>query len=141
MEKQKLEIELKQEFSKDKDDKVVYMEEKKLKCPNCGSIVREAVEKQPLYKQNDGMALIQVLSLYDSRKGGLKDYKTFINLREKIEKAWVKETKKVELSLDEMSFLKNFLSGIFDKEKKKEEKIQLSIFLGRTVISVLEQLE
>ena len=121
--KNNLDIKLKRELLKDKKGKTVHSEE------------------ESVYRQEDSQALMQITAGFDSRKHSWKDYKQFMKLREQIDKAWVKEEQKLELSLDEASILKTFLHEFFDKDAKEEDKGKVSIFLGRTIISVLEQLE
>ena len=118
-----LDIELKIEYSRDKKEKIIY------------------TDKEPNYRQNDGLALIQILGHVDSRKLTAEGLKSLLNVRDKAEEAFKKDSKKMELSLNQASALKDFLKAFFDKEKKEGEKIQLNIFLSRTAIDTLEQLE
>ena len=140
MSKMNLTIKLIEEHTKDKKGKNVYVENRELNCPNCSFVIREKLEeKEPLYKQQDTQALMKLSSFFDSRKYSLKEYKQYIKLRNKIEEAWLKNNKTLELSLDEASLLKKFLISFFEKDNK--EKQLIDIFMGRTITSILDQLE
>ena len=97
--------------------------------------------KDPLFKQHDAIALSTLLGTIDTRVLTMQSMKHLLNVKDKAEEAFRKDKKRLELSLDQASTLKEFLSKFFSKEKKVEERKSLSIFLSRTVISILEQLE
>jgi len=133
-------LKLKKEYSRDKNGKIVYLGENELLCPHCKGIVKEKLkEKEAVYRQHDSQALLQLSNLYDSKKHTFKDYKKFMRLRDKIEEAWITDKNKLEMSLDEATVLKSFLEELFDKDNK--EKQTISVFIGRSIISILEQLE
>lgn len=124
-------LKLVRELAYDKNGKVIYTTtENKDGTKN----------REENYKQHDALNLMFLLRQFDSRKHTLKEYKQALKLMDKAEKAWRDDVDELELSLDEGSFLKEFLLDLFDKTKKDEEKTNVSFFTGKTIVSVLEQL-
>jgi len=113
--------------------KVEYLLDKK------GKFVKDA-NGDKVFKQNDVLALIQLLSVFDSRKYSLKDYKQYLKVQDKVEEAWRKDAKTLELSLDEATFLKDYLVN-FNEKSREDGRLPVGSFLLRTLVSVIEQLE
>ena len=90
------------------------------------------------YKRDDFIGLINLLNAFDTKIHGMKEYKMFIKLKDHIFANWVKENKTLELSLDEATFLKDYLSNFPEKEGKD---ISLPEFVLRTLCGILEQIE
>jgi len=132
-----IKIELKTEVSLDKEGKKNYSLPPKIKCPKCNSEI-DFGKRELLFKQHDAIALINLLDGFDSTKYGMSDYKTYLNIRDKIEDAWRKDENCLEPSLDEAVFLKEFLVNY--KEKSKSGT-QITPFLMRTLVNIVEQLE
>lgn len=97
--------------------------------------------KEPLYKQHDAIALFTLLEMIDTRVLTKQNTKDLLNVKDKAEEAFRKDKKTLELSIDQASALKEFLNKFFSKEKKLEERLRLNIFLSRTVLHILEQLD
>ena len=93
-------------------------------------------EKQ--YKRDDYVGLLQLLNRFDSRLHTIKDYKSFTHLKDNLLQHWAKEDTTVDLSLDEATFLKEYLKTLPDKEGKEGRLAEFEI---RTLIGILEQLE
>jgi hypothetical protein len=93
-------------------------------------------EKQ--YKRDDFVGLINLLNRFDSKRHGMDDYKNFIKTKDKILKYWADEITKVELSLNEATFLKNYLTELPKKEGMDKS---LAEFEMRTLIGITEQLD
>jgi hypothetical protein len=68
----------------------------------------------------------------------MDDYKNFLKTKDKILKYWADEIKKIELSLNEATFLKNYLTELPKKEGMDKVMAEFEL---RTLIGVLEQLE
>ena len=122
----KFNIKLNIEEAKDKNGKVIY--------------IGEGKEKEPSYSIHDPIALLNILSSYESKNGTLKQYKSCLTLREKVEQVWRDDAKELGLSLDEGTFLKALCESFFDEKKKPEEKKNVPLLWGKTIVSVLEQL-
>jgi hypothetical protein len=90
------------------------------------------------YKRDDFIGLINLLNAFDTKIHDMKDYKMFLKLKDHIFANWVKENKTLELSLDEATFLRDYLSSFSEKEGKN---ISLPEFMLRTLCGVLEQIE
>jgi len=78
-------VELVKEQQEDGDGKLVFTEDE---------------PKRKVWKRNDAQALLTALTSYDSRKGSMEDYRQMLKVRDKVERAWRDDKKKVELSLD-----------------------------------------
>src|SRR4030042_3047964 len=93
-----------------------------------------------MYKRDDFIGLINLLNKYDTRlhHGQMQNTKTYLRLKDHVIKNWTDDNQKLELSLDEASFLKTYLSEVTDKEAKD---VPLAEFEIRTMVGVLEQLE
>ena len=90
------------------------------------------------YKRDDFVGLINLLNVFDTKIHEMKDYKMFIKLKDHIFINWAKENKTLELSLDEATFLKDYLSNFPEKEGKN---VSLPEFMIRTICGILEQIE
>lgn len=90
------------------------------------------------YRRDDFVGLINLLNRFDSKRYGIKEYKMFLKLKDHIIANWVKENRTLELSLDEATFLKDYLSALPEKEGKENS---LAEFEMRTLCGVLEQME
>lgn len=88
------------------------------------------------YLRNDIVGLMGLLTKFDSRIHNLKDYKQWIKLRDRLRQAFIDDLESVELSLDEASFLKEYLSNLSEKEGKTATMVEFEI---RSLIGVLEQ--
>lgn len=122
----KFSIKLEMEEAKDKNGKVIYQGEGK--------------DRESTYSRHDPIALLNIVGTYESKRGTFKKYKISLTLRDKIEKAWRDDAKTLELSLDEGNFLKDLCEDFFDEKKKPEERMNVPLFWGKTIVSVLEQL-
>lgn len=90
------------------------------------------------YIRNDIVGLMSLLAKMDSKIHSLKDYKSWIKLRDKLRNCFVDEKDVLEMSIDEAAFLKDFLSNLTEREGKQTE---LSEFEIRTLVGILEQFE
>jgi hypothetical protein len=90
------------------------------------------------YKRDDFIGLINLLNRFDTKRHGMDDYKNFLKTKDKILKYWADEITKVELSLNEATFLKNYLTELPKKEGMDKS---LAEFEMRTLIGIIEQLE
>jgi hypothetical protein len=90
------------------------------------------------YKREDFMGLMNLLSRFDSTRHTMKDYKFYIKLKDKIHRAWSEENRILDLSLDDATFLKTYLSEYSEKEGKN---VPLAEYEMRTLIGILEQME
>jgi hypothetical protein len=90
------------------------------------------------YKRDDFIGLINLLNRFDTKRHGMDDYKNFLKTKDKILKYWADEIKKIELSLNEATFLKNYLTELPKKEGMDKAMAEFEL---RTLIGVLEQLE
>ena len=93
-------------------------------------------EKQ--YKRDDHMGLIGIIGRFDSTKHPLKDYKRLIRIKDLLIESWSKETKELGLTLEQATFLKEYLVNFPEKEGKVAP---LKEFEMRTLVGILEQLE
>ena len=125
-ERLKFNIKLKIEEARDKNGKIIY--------------IGEGKEKEPSYSTHDPIALLNILNSYESKNGTLKQYKVCLKLREKVEQAWRDDAKELGLGLDEGNFLKDLCESFFDEKKKPEEKKNVPLLWGKTILNVLEQL-
>lgn len=89
------------------------------------------------YRRDDVVGLMNLLNRFDSRLHLMSDYKMFLKLKDHILNSWAKEEKFLDLSLDEATFLKNFLSGVTTKDGKDS---QLQEFEMRTLVGILDAL-
>ena len=91
------------------------------------------------YKREDYQGLLTLLNFYDSRKRGsfMKEGRTYLGLKDKIEKNWVNEATTVSLTLDEASFLKTYLSELSANEGKD---VRIPEYVMRTLFGVLDAL-
>ena len=91
------------------------------------------------YKREDYQGLLELLSLYDTRKRGsfMKEGRIYLALKDKISKNWVDNAEKVSLTLDEASFLKAYLSELNVNEGKE---VRLPEYVMRTLFGVLDAL-
>ena len=112
-------------IAKDKNGKIVFVDENK---------------KDEAYERHDSVVLMQILQEFDTKKHTLRQYKTVLNLLEKVQEAWRKDATELEISLDEGTILKEICLNFFDEKKKEEEKKSISLFWGKTIVSILEQL-
>lgn len=91
------------------------------------------------YKQHDAGALSQILSIWDSKKSaGLDDYKLYLGLKDKLEEIWRDDKPEIDLSVDEVKFLKDFLQNT---QSKIMQGTQLVEFHIRTIVAIYEQLD
>ena len=88
------------------------------------------------YRRDDFIGLLNLLNRFDSRIHEMKDYKTFLQLKDKLYQNWSKDNKTLELTIDQASFLKTFLSEFTAKEGKDAP---LQEFEMRTLVGILEQ--
>lgn len=119
-------IKLVRELAKDKKGKTIY--------------IGEGDEKEETFDRHDAIVLLNMLQKFDTKKHTLKQYKTVLNLLDKVEDAWRKDADELEISLDQGTLLKEICLDYFDLKKKEEEKISIPIFWGKTIINLLEQL-
>jgi len=98
----------------------------------------KSLDGEPLYKQHDSIALIQLLNSIDAKQFGFKGYKTYLRIQDKVENAWRDDLMEIELSLDEATFLKDYLTHFEQKSRKDSQ--DLTPFLIRTLVHIVEQL-
>jgi len=91
-----------------------------------------------LYKQHDSLALIQLLNVIDAKQFGMKQYKSFLKIQDKVEDAWRDDVKKLSLTVDEIGFLKDYLGHY--QQKSRKDVPELTPFLIRTLVHIMEQL-
>jgi hypothetical protein len=91
------------------------------------------------WDQNDIVSLIELLRTFDSTNHTFNEYKLFINIYNKVMEVWKFNKNEIDLSLDQSKIIKDILISFLDENNKKKTK--LNPFLGKTVISLLEQLE
>ena len=120
-----LELDLVIEEAKDKKGNIIY--------------IGEGKDREPNYSRHDPIALLNIISAYDTKKGTLKQYKSSLKLREKVEIAWRNDSKKLGITLDEATFLKDHFNSFFDE--KRTDRISVPLLWGKTMVKVLEQLE
>lgn len=89
------------------------------------------------YDQNDIASFIELLRTFDNTKHTFGEYKIFINVFRKAMDAWKFNRDEIDLSLDQSKLVKDILISFFDKNNNKK----LNPFLGKTVVSLMEQLE
>lgn len=97
-------------------------------------------EKEVQYKRDDCIGLISLLNRYDSKKhpGSMKLVKALLSIKDKMELAWRKDLTEVNLTLEEASKLKEYLTNLPDLEGKEDSLRQFEL---RTLVAVLEALE
>ena len=98
----------------------------------------EKVNGKDGYKQHDASALMSLLNGVNFKLYDMKSYKHCLNLKDKIEEAWRKDEKEVDLPLDEITFLKDYLENI--KEKAMPQVILIEFHI-RTIVFILEQIK
>lgn len=89
------------------------------------------------YVRNDVVGLMSLLGKFDTRIHAPKDWKTMMQLKEKITDCYLHDKTELELSLDQAAFLKLFLKELPEKEGKSA---QLSDFELTTLFGIQEQL-
>lgn len=91
------------------------------------------------YKRDDYFGLMTLLNRYDTRKAGsfMKEARIYLNVKDKIERAWVEELLEVTLTVDEATFLKQFLTEIGNKPQEKP----MADYEMRSYFGILDQLE
>ena len=90
------------------------------------------------YKRDDFIGLLQLLNRFNSKFHEMKDYKLFLKLKDHLLENWKKDDLNLELTLDEATFLKDYLSELPNKDAKDQG---LAEFELRTLCGILEQLE
>jgi len=91
-----------------------------------------------LYKQHDSLALIQLLNVIDAKQFGMKGYKNFLKIQDKVEIAWRDDNKQLSLTVDEIAFLKDYLAHY--EQKSRKDAPNITPFLIRTLVHIMEQL-
>jgi len=89
------------------------------------------------YQRDDFIGLLNLLAKFDSKFHEMKDYKMFLKVKDHLLENWRKEDKNIELSLDEATFLKRYLSELPEKEAKNQSLQEFEI---RTLCGILDQL-
>jgi len=87
------------------------------------------------YLRNDTIGLSSLLGKFNTTKHTVNEWRLCIKLKDRLIDCYLNDTNEIELSLDQVTFLKTYL-GSFDKEKD----IRLSDFELRTLFGVIEQL-
>lgn len=97
-------------------------------------------DKEIQYKREDIIGLQSLINRYDSKKhpGSMKLIKALLNVKDKVELCWRKDEEVLNLTLDEASQLKEYLSKILDLDAQNDPLKQFEL---RTLIGTLEQLE
>ena len=90
------------------------------------------------YIREDCTGLMSLLNKFNTTLHDMKDFKTFLKIKDKIYKIWTKDGDTMELSLDEASFLRTYLSEFKEKDGKN---VPLREFELRTLVGILEALE
>ena len=98
------------------------------------------------FKQKDAWALMQLLSFYNSKIGTFRDFQKILSLHDKVQNAWRKEAKTMELTIDEAAFLKDYLENFNERSASIPiptglDPNRLTEFRLRTLVTIVEQLE
>lgn len=98
------------------------------------------VDNEIQYKRDDYVGLSSLLGKYDSRKhpGAMKLVRAILSIEDKVMKAWKDEKNTIDLTLEEASYLKNYLDGFTDQEGKNDAIRHYEL---RTLVAVLDQIQ
>lgn len=102
---------------------------------NDGNAIGEGNDKQ--YKRYDALVLKQLMSVFDSSKYDLIGYRNFLNVTDKIDQVWKDDLSKLELTLDEANFLKEYFTNI---NKKSKDGTSFGEFHIRTLLYLVDKL-
>lgn len=102
-----------------------------------GEVIKDN-DGEPFFKRHDALALMQILNAINTRQYDFKALKVFGNLKEKVDEAWMKDKDKLELTLDQASFLKVYIEEF---NKKSNPQFQGTPFHIRTMITIAKQLD
>lgn len=95
-------------------------------------------------KQDDNWGLLQILGRFDSHLHPVSEWKTKLQIVDKLWEVFKKRDEKkaadlkLDLTLDEAAFLKSYLVNIPEKECKG---VNIEEYETRTIIEILEQLK
>ena len=104
--------------------------------PDGKEIADEKGEKQ--YKRDDYVGLVRLLNRFDSKLHTLQEYRTFLKMKDIVMEAWTDETLAINLTLDEATFLKDFLKKLPEREGQQARMAEFEL---RTLVGILDQLE
>ena len=94
--------------------------------------------KELIYDQHDPECLVRLLSAFDSSKYKMSDYRNYLDLVDKSNDVWRRDEKEIELSLDQVGFLKNYLK---DYNEKALPGARITQFELRTLVGLVDQLK
>ena len=109
-----------------------------------GKVIEAKVNGQQAYNRSDYGGLQSLLKRFDTRMNTPKDWKTWTKISEKISNAFLHDQKKIELSLDETVFLRDYLRSLIEKNSlagKEKEKVAFADHEVKTLIGISDQLE
>lgn len=104
-----------------------------------GEVIKDPKDNEPLYKRHDSIALTQMLNGIDTRKYDFKGLKTYSNLKEKVDNAWLKDGTELDLTIDQAAFLKEYLGEL--NSKTNAQTFIAGPFHIRTMVAIKEQLD
>ena len=112
------------------------------KNPRVTLTVRDDKGKMIQYARNDLLGLISMLNKFDSKLHTDKEWKMFLKVKDKLTEHAIKKEVPSEVivgfTLDEATFLKNYLVEFQEKEGKN---VSLAEYEIRAAVIVREQLE
>lgn len=120
------------------------VEEKAYNRDKDGKKKEAMVQGEQAYIRNDLSALQSLLSNFDTKTHAPKDWKSWTKIKDKVVDCYLNDKRKMELSLDEAGFLKDFLIDLRDKntrDSKEKEKISFNEFQVRSLLGLIEQFE
>jgi hypothetical protein len=94
-------------------------------------------EGEPTYIRDDLTSLQRLLNHFDTSQKPQRDWMSWAKIRRKIYDCYINSDSKIELTIDEASFLKDFLDN-FSKDLGKGVKLTDGEII--TMSSILEQL-
>lgn len=89
------------------------------------------------YTRNDVVGLMSLLGKMDTRIHAQRDWKSMVQIKDKLTECYLEDKTELDLSLDQASFLKLFLKELPDKEGKDH---MLSDFELQTLFGIQDQL-
>ena len=101
-------------------------------------VVSKDKEGHIQYDRNDTVGLMGLLGHFDTRLHVLKDYKVWLKVRDRLIQSYLDHSKVLSLSIDQASFLKDFLTHLPEKDCKD---VPLPEFETRTLVGLIEQFE
>jgi len=90
------------------------------------------------YFRHDFTGLMLLLDRFRSALHDINDLKTWVKVKNRLRKAYFEEKNELELTSDEVNFLKDYLENF---QKRDGKDVNLQEFESKTLIGVLEQLK